>query len=100
MPNHTWPLSLREACNALGLAFLAAESHRASMRPKRQTESAIVQVTTNIPTMTNPALLTSNLSNHVHVLPLQFSSDGSNPSISIVPITNATPTESAVIVIL
>ena len=70
------------------------------MRPKRQTESAIAHVATNMPTMTKPRKLMLMFSNQFQNEPDEVQLEAISPPSSIVPITSATATDSPVIVML
>ena len=66
------------------------------MCPKRQISSAAAQVTTNRPTIMNPAVLMSKPAMYLQNGPFRCSSMGSRPSTSMVPIRKQIATDSPV----
>jgi hypothetical protein len=71
--------------------------HFSSTLPYFQMANATAQVTTNMPTMTKPAVLMLNFSMKFQKLPWMCSSIGSRPNISIVPMNRQIATDRPVI---
>ena len=67
--------------------------HFSSTWPYLQIVRALTQVTTNMPTMMNPAVLMLKLAIAFQKLPWRCSSVGNKPSTSMVPITKQMATD-------
>src|SRR5262249_35090300 len=97
---HAWPacpLVVPVARRSVRRRRLAV-SHFCSIFPKCQMDMATAQVTTKIPTMTNPALLMLKVPMKVQNPPARPYSWPIRPRISMVPMNNATNTDSPVMV--
>ena len=75
-------------------------SHFSSIRPTRHTSSATTQARTNSPTIANPTLLRSSPATHATGPDMMPSLPARIDTTSIVPMTSATATDSAVTVML